>query len=554
MEFVITSFIDLINEGWIIKYNNQEEGKKKYLKKKEEPTVVVGVIGNRNRGKSFILELLSGYNIDSGFNIKTVGLSVRYGTSSEHNIAILDSAGQETPLLKKEKPNYFKDDNYFSEDDLQKNKNKTEKEKSDSKTEDNSEENLKDENKNNKKGETEESEDTEETPVKSKKKDNKNSKKNDNKDEESEEKKNIEFEKYSRDKLLTEYFIQKFIIWKSDIIILVVGDMTLSEQKLLFKVKRDVESLNKNKKIFVIHNLKEFTEEEDVNNYIENTLKKLYDIDIECIPYLNIKDEKVSNNNKYYPYYFVEKNGKVSHFIFINAFTEKSDYYNTPTIHQIQKEMEVIDSRNKFSLIEDCKKFLIDIAEDIMEETPTIDNLVILEEENNDRLVLKNMKDINLKSYAVDETGNTIRNNLETPDYSHYIKLIDNRLYINIELPGGGHIKKSITVEGNNYCFIFEGHKNGDKEIEEDKKNEVSKLICKKNFRKSNNFKLKIPIPFQLIQVIVPKGKKLKDAGILSKIEDDKNNEGRKGVYTFEYDVILTNQKGEESSENDFVL
>ena len=74
--------------------------------------------------------------------------------------------------------------------------------------------------------------------------------------------------------------------------------------------------------------------------------------------------------------------------------TEKSDYYNTPTIHQIQKEMEVIDSRNKFSLIEDCKKFLIDIAEDIMEETPTIDNLVILEEENNDRLVLKNMKDI----------------------------------------------------------------------------------------------------------------------------------------------------------------
>ena len=55
---------------------------------------------------------------------------------------------------------------------------------------------------------------------------------------------------------------------------------------------------------------------------MENTLKKLYDIDIECIPYLNIKDEKVSNNNKYYPYYFVEKNGKVSHFIFINAFTE----------------------------------------------------------------------------------------------------------------------------------------------------------------------------------------------------------------------------------------
>lgn len=46
MEFVITSFIDLINEGWVIKYNNQEEGKKKYLKKKEEPTVVVEIEEN----------------------------------------------------------------------------------------------------------------------------------------------------------------------------------------------------------------------------------------------------------------------------------------------------------------------------------------------------------------------------------------------------------------------------------------------------------------------------------------------------------------------------
>lgn len=40
----------------------------------------------------------------------------------------------------------------------------------------------------------------------------------------------------------------------------------------------------------------------------------------------------------------------------------------------------------------------------------------------------------------------------------------------------------------------------------------------------------------------------------MSKIENDKNNGGRKGVYTFEYDVILTNQKGEENSENDFEL
>ena len=111
----ITSFQDLVNKGWKIKYN-KKEGKDQYLKKKDEPTIIVGVIGNGNKGKSFFLEKLSGYNIPKGFNIKTEGLSIRYGTSQEHNIAILDSAGQETPLLKvaSEKNENIKEGNIFS--------------------------------------------------------------------------------------------------------------------------------------------------------------------------------------------------------------------------------------------------------------------------------------------------------------------------------------------------------------------------------------------------------------------------------------------------------
>ena len=76
----ITSFKDLINGGWKVKYN-REEGKQKYLNKKDEPTIVVGVIGNRDQGKSFFLEKLSGYQIPKGFNVKTEGLNIRYDTS-----------------------------------------------------------------------------------------------------------------------------------------------------------------------------------------------------------------------------------------------------------------------------------------------------------------------------------------------------------------------------------------------------------------------------------------------------------------------------------------
>ena len=61
--------------------------------------------------------------------------------------------------------------------------------------------------------------------------------------------------------------------------------------------------------------------------------------------------------------------------------------------------MEVIKTRNKFSVIEDCKEFLINIAGDIMDENIKKENLVIEEGEKCDKILLKNTKEINLKSY-----------------------------------------------------------------------------------------------------------------------------------------------------------
>ena len=102
----ITSFKDLVNGGWKVKY--KDRARDNYLQKKEENQIIVGVIGNGNKGKSFFLEKLSGYQIPKGFNIKTEGLSIRYGAQKNHIIAILDSAGQEAPLLKMDK--YYKND------------------------------------------------------------------------------------------------------------------------------------------------------------------------------------------------------------------------------------------------------------------------------------------------------------------------------------------------------------------------------------------------------------------------------------------------------------
>ena len=95
----IRSFKSLIFNGWRIKFPNGNE-LKTYEKKKNNETIVVGVIGNGNKGKSFTLQKLSEYKIPKGFSLATEGLSIKYSDLKEKNICILDSAGREGPLIK----------------------------------------------------------------------------------------------------------------------------------------------------------------------------------------------------------------------------------------------------------------------------------------------------------------------------------------------------------------------------------------------------------------------------------------------------------------------
>ena len=503
----INSIIGLIKEGWKVFYNQKDL----YYKRKEEKTIVVGVIGNKNMGKTFFLEKLSGYEIPKGFNVKTVGLSVRYGTSPSHSVAILDSAGQETPLLKM---NPLKN---------------IENEKGSANANENvNEEKCKE--------------------ISEDKKEEKEKKEQEKKIEQNEDENNNEFEKYSRDKLITEFFLQKFIIKKSDIIILVVGNISLTEQKLLYTLKEEVKNLDKNKQIFVIHNLKEYSTEEQVNDYIENTLKRLCKIKLEETQFIKMSEENSIDDKKHFNTFFIEEDENTSHFIFVNEFSkEKAEYYNTPTIEYIQKEIEVIKTRNKFSLIEDCKEFLVEIAEDIMEESIKKEDLITISEEKYDVILLKNVNEINLKSYVINEIGLASRNDSNEPKHSCYIDKKLNKLYVNIELPGGGKPHKKLTVEGNFYLFTFYGEKYGDKSIEEDDQNQVKQLKKIVNKRESTKYKFHIKIPLAEIYVKPGEGKELKNAGKRLK-EKEKEN---KGVLTYEYDIMILNQKKGENDDDD---
>ena len=207
----INSILTLNTTGWLIKY---PKGKEEYKRKSKMDTIVVGVIGNRNSGKSFMLQKLSGYNIPQGFYNITEGLSIKYGEKEDHCIVILDSAGKEGPLLNSKRELL---------EDIENDEEK---------------ENLKMEN------------DITEN----------------------------DYEICLRDKLITETFIQSFIIKNSHILILVVGNINLNEQKLLENVKN---CLNIYQHLYVIHNLSESFSKEEVEGYIEGKLKNLFGIKLQ---------------------------------------------------------------------------------------------------------------------------------------------------------------------------------------------------------------------------------------------------------------------------------
>ena len=92
-----------ILKGWDIKYS--KVGKEKANYSKRNPTKIFSVIGNKDRGKSFILSKVAKRNLPSGFSVTTKGLSISFPTFD--NIALLDSVGFESPLLECDGEDYI---------------------------------------------------------------------------------------------------------------------------------------------------------------------------------------------------------------------------------------------------------------------------------------------------------------------------------------------------------------------------------------------------------------------------------------------------------------
>ena len=291
--------------GWDLLYSKDFD----YSKRTKEKLAKIGVVGNRNSGKSFILSKLTNMNVPSGFNIKTEGISIKYpdmkskngqgtviidSTRFEIPFLIIDSAGFETPLLESFD---FKLDNLSKLD-------------------------------------------VKETMTK--------------------------MNDLVNDRALIEVFILKYVLDYSDIIIAVVGQLTYSEQQLLLRIKRE----NPKKKIIIVHNLLFLDTKKQVTDYINNVLKQSFTFNIEesnmiSLDKNNKVDDTVSNQTYYVEYIVDYYTQRIDHLIMAREGTEAGNYYNQSAIQFLSNTINTTSKLKKFPVKALIKNYLYSMSSDV---------------------------------------------------------------------------------------------------------------------------------------------------------------------------------------------
>ena len=501
----INSIKKVNREGWKVKFN--EKGLEKYNKYKEKELITIGVLGNNNKGKSFLLSKISKIKLLSGTSIHTEGLSVKYPELKGYKgrqIILLDSAGFETPVLKKE---------------------------------------------NNKKIEVEEKADDKDNKENTKTEENETGKDNSKElvDDEDLEK-NKEFKENARDKIMTELFLENLIIKVSDILLVVVGKLTYSEQLLINKIKVEAKRQNKGR-IFVIHNLQEFRTVEQVIKYISESLLKCSTFELNKRKWVTTRkdeevkegdkkiekeneakeeSEKIDNNqnqkdeqnkeneiiidikdkiiekdekSEYFNIHFTEiinyedKKLEIYHLILANEDSEAGKFYNQYTYNFIESVYNLIPEPKTFNVFDQVKenfKRLSDtILNDNIEEAKFNDNKNILEEKN---IKLNYENDLSLKRCYTDELSFSFFKASKFEPKYNYFKPKENILEIRLEIPGNVKIDVNHKVVGDETIITVKGIKNKDKQPEKLNLNLF-------NIREFSEFELNIPLKVEYFKI-----------------------------------------------------
>ena len=303
-------------------------------------------------------------------------------------------------------------------------------------------------------------------------------------------------EEASRDRQMTENFLQGFALDSSHIVIAVVGQLTFQDQKFLNRIK----DVCKNKNLFIVHNLMFLEKKEEVENHIKDVIESSLFFNLEkqnMIVFTNSankeeKKEKEENEKKEKEenekdtvnrIIYVEssnsgkKESHIIHLILAKEGSEAGDYYNKSTISYLRESVIAIPKQQKFDILEKFKKYLYNtsseyfdfvtskknendkknenekekVQESEKEKKDDKEKVQVIEKENiiieNDNIIRVDVTfDLNLKKCFTDEIGITSYKGLmTTPPFGYYKK--DDTFVIQIEYCG--KLEKNYIVKKN---------------------------------------------------------------------------------------------------------
>ena len=386
----INSINTLKNEGWAIKYNN--ERKEIYNKIISEETIKIGVLGLNNVGKSFLLSKIIQGEIPIGYSIETKGISIKYAipnegekNSEEVNGICILDSAGFETPLLKEDKKLIKTENKEGKSDPVEDAIKF----------DEIEDNL------------------------------------------------------SCDKAQTERFIEQLIISLSDMLILVIGKLTRTEQRLITRIKNLARRNEKNKirSIIIVHNLAQYHKIVEVEKHIEEYLEKSATFKLKKRRYIG-EGKKFFGRN-----YFVEdldesEEIQVFHYLMAKEGTEAGNHYNNFTMELIKNQFNNFNKRREINIPDEIINLFSELSTEILGEkmecrkSDKDQNVIQLVEKEKNKI---NKKIIHVQNAYIDQDGNYLKNKDKfEPKYSlHYYKEkneeedeYENYLLLRLEIPG----------------------------------------------------------------------------------------------------------------------
>ena len=401
----IDSILALGTTGWEVTFRDRED----FNRKSKKDTIVIGVAGMYNKGKTWFVNKVANKNFSAGFHIHTAGLSMKYAEFENKAASYLDTAGFETPIT------------FFSEKDELLGSNMT----------------------------TEELTSLHQIKIK--------------------------------DRHLTEHFLQNFIFEKADIIVIVVGHLSFSDQKLINRIL--TQRGNKNKEIFILHNYFEIQEIKHVNELIDRDIHGSFDV--KTAP-LEISKELSQTGYYHQEIYLNKQFPNVRHLVTASEGTPAGNYFNPPVFDFFRALVQSKSPNENFDILGVLQNYTINNFEKYLDSDGK-EYKIRLEQggEANPRFrcILNGV--LKLKPISFDVNGALIK----TSDVNYhadydFILTSKNMLHFIIDLPNikkdaqGKRIVSYKWEKVDKNCLIF------DAELEDIKAPEQKDIVIVQNRRR----------------------------------------------------------------------